>query len=59
MNALMHQKHPPCIQTDIVIHFVYDTSVRICWFNTSKTDPKVTTSEDKVNPLFTFVADLS
>lgn len=59
MKVLILQKHPqPCIQIDIFIYFVYATLVKIRWFNTSKTDPKVTTSEDKVNPLLTFVADL-
>lgn len=60
MKVLMtFQKHsPPYIQIDIFIYFVYATLFSICWFNISKTDPKVATSEDKVNPLLTFVADL-
>lgn len=59
MKTRVFQKHPPpCIQIDIFIYFVHATLVRICCFNINKTDPKVTISEDKVNPLLTFVADL-
>lgn len=47
-----------CIQIDIFNYFVYATWVRVCCFHIAKTDPNDTTSEDKLNPLLTFVADL-
>lgn len=47
------------IQLDIQINcFIYATLVRVCCFKITKTDPNDTTSEDKVNPLLTFAADL-
>lgn len=46
------------ILIDMFNYFVYATLVRVCCFNITKTDLNDTVSEDKVNLLLMFVADL-
>jgi len=58
MNVWMFWKYPQLAFIDIFNYFVCATLVRACCFHITKTDPNDTTSEDKLNPPFTFVADL-